>query len=97
MGRLENIIARNQRPKGSRERFLVMVGFGIAILIIIALMTFTDLGMPPVPRRAAPAPAASSPDGPGAPATPGAGHRGTRVDGVLLRTPPAAATPPTRR
>jgi hypothetical protein len=79
VGRLENIIARNQRPTGSRERLLVTFGFGIAILVIIALMVFTDLGMPPVPRRAAPAPAAPSSE-----------QRGKRVDGVLLRTPPPA-------
>lgn len=61
VGRLENIIARNQRPRGSRERFYVMVGFGVAIIVIIVLMTFTDLGKPPVPRR--PAPAAQRVDG----------------------------------
>ena len=86
VGRLENIIARNQRPRGSRERFFVMVGFGLAILIIIALMTFTDLGTPPVPQRAAPA-AAEPADGAGGPTPAGAEHRGKRVDGVLLRTP----------
>jgi len=96
VGRLENIIARNQRPKGSRERLLVMFGFGIAILVILALMTFTDLGMPPAPRRAAPAPAAPSSSGSGASGAgaPGMGapaeQRGKRVDGVLLRTPPPA-------
>jgi hypothetical protein len=76
VGRLENIIARNQRPRGSRERVFVSLGFGLVILTILALMVFTDLGTPPVPRRVAPsAPAA------------GSGHRGQRVDGVLLRTP----------
>jgi hypothetical protein len=75
VGRLENIIARNQRPRGSRERFYVMVGFGVAILVIIVLMTFTDLGAPPVPVRAAP---------------PAVEPRGKRVDGVLLRAPAPA-------
>lgn len=88
MGRLENIIARNQRPRGSRERIAVSIGFGVAILVILALMVFTDLGTPPVPASAAHRPAA----------TPGAGsdHRGQRVDGVLLRSP-AASTRPAQR
>jgi len=92
MGRLENIIARNQRPKGSRERFYVTVGFGVAILVILFLMTFTDLGTPPMPRRAAPVPAAAPASGGGASGAgaPGAEQRGKRVDGVLLRTPPPA-------
>jgi hypothetical protein len=94
VGRLENIIARNQRPKGSRERLLVSVGFGFAILIIIALMMFTDLGMPPVPRKAAPAEPGAAPGS----ATGSTGEqRGKRVDGVLLRSPgpakPAPAQP----
>lgn len=86
VGRLENIIARNQRPRGSRERFFVMVGFGVAILVIIVLMTCTDLGMPPVPRRAAPA-ATEPSGGSDAPGAAGAEQRGKRVDGVLLRAP----------
>jgi hypothetical protein len=85
VGRLENIIARNQRPKGSRERLLVSLGFGIAILVIIVLMTFTDLGMPPVPRKAVPA----EPAAPAQPAEAGE-RRGKRVDGVLLRSPGSA-------
>ena len=80
VGRLENIIARNQRPRGSRERVFVSIGFGMAILIILALMVFTDLGTPPVPRNAAPA---------APPPAAGSDHRGKRVDGVLLRTPSA--------
>ena len=87
MGRLENIIARNQQPRGSRERFVVMICFGVGILIIIGLMVFTDLGRPPEPRRPASAPAAGSAQH-GAPAA-------TRVDGVLLRSPSPAA--PARR
>jgi hypothetical protein len=75
VGRLENIIARNQRPRGSRERFYVSIGFGVAILAILALMVFTDLGRPPVPSGARPA------------AAPVSGPRGQRVDGVLLRSP----------
>jgi hypothetical protein len=99
VGRLENIIARNRRPKGSRERFWVTIGFGLAILIILALMTFTDLGMPPVPRRATPAePGAASGAASGASGEPGE-QRGKRVDGVLLRSPapkPAQPAQPSR-
>ena len=85
MGRLENIIARNQRPRGSRERVYVSIGFGVVILVILALMVFTDLGTPPIPAgHAAPAAAGSS-----APAS-----HGKRVDGVLLRSPPPARPAP---
>ena len=87
MGRLENIIARNQRPRGSRERVYVSIGFGVVILVILALMVFTDLGTPPIPAGAARPPAAGSAPAP----------RGQRVDGVLLRSPrparPAPAPP----
>jgi hypothetical protein len=88
VGRLENIIARNQRPRGSRERTAVSIGFGVAILVILALMVFTDLGTPPVPSSAAPRPAV----------TPSAGsdHRGQRVDGVLLRRQAPSARPAQR-
>jgi hypothetical protein len=82
VGRLENIIARNQRPRGSRERIYVSIGFGVTILVILALMVFTDLGMPPVPAGAARPPAAGS-----------AAH-GQRVDGVLLRSPGPRPTKP---
>jgi cell division protein FtsN len=87
MGRLENIIARNQRPRGSRERLYVSVGFGVTILVILALMVFTDLGKPPVPARSAKPPAAG-------PAAPVPAPRGQRVDGVLLRSPPTARPAP---
>ncbi|HSR98095.1 MAG TPA: hypothetical protein VLM79_13640 [Kofleriaceae bacterium] len=72
MGRLENIIARNQRPTGSRERIYVSIGFGVVILVILALMVFTDLGTPPIPAGAAKLPAAGA---------------AQRVDDVLLRRP----------
>ena len=69
MGRLENIIARNQRGKRPRERMVVMIGLGVFLLIVLGLIVFTDLGLPPSPtppshdhhvddvliRRAAPA------------------------------------------
>ena len=72
MGRLENIIARNQRPNRPRERLVVTLGFGAIVLLILGLMVFTDLGLPPDPHSA------------GAPAAPD--RRGKHVDGVLLRT-----------
>jgi hypothetical protein len=50
--RLENIIARNQRPAGARERFAIMVGFAVLVLVVAILMIFTDLGVPPTPPRA---------------------------------------------
>jgi hypothetical protein len=79
MGRLENIIARNRRPNQLRERVIVTLGFGAIVLLILALMVFTDLGLPPD---------AGTPAAPAAPAA--RAHRGKHVDGILLRTPPAA-------
>jgi hypothetical protein len=76
VGRLENIIARNQRPAGARERFAIMVGFAVLVFVVAILMMFTDLGVPPTPARD---PAA----GPGSAAPP----RARRVDGVFLGTP----------
>jgi hypothetical protein len=60
VGRLADIIERNQHAnRRSRERVYVSLFFGCAILLIIALMVFTDLGTPPIPKRA-PTPAATS-------------------------------------
>ena len=80
MGRLDNIIARNRRPNRMHERLIVSMVLGAIVLLIIALAVFTDLGVPPDARNA---PAS-------APAT---GTGGKRVDGVLLRTPPAKPAP----
>ncbi len=49
MGRLDNIIERNRRGNRPKERTVVMLGLGFALLVIIILMLFTDLGMPPTP------------------------------------------------
>lgn len=91
MGRLENIIARNQRSnRNVRERVVVSFVFGGIILLIIGLMVFTDLGKPPVPPRP---PASAAPAPVTAPAP-----RDKRVDGVLLRkasSRPAAPGNPT--
>ena len=76
VGRLENIIARNRRGNRPRERLVVMISFGAIVLLILGLMVFTDLGLPPELRDGTPVPAAG-------------GQRGKRVDGVFLATPPA--------
>ena len=90
MGRLENIIARNQRPNQMRERLAVSIVFGAILLLILALMVFTDLGLPP----GAPAPGPAVAPG-GEPAPRGAPvDRGKHVDGILLRSSPPAR--PTR-
>jgi hypothetical protein len=83
VGRLENIIERNQSANRPRERIVVSLVFGGIILLVLALMVFTDLGTPPTP-----------PDAPRT-VTP-AGPRDKRADGILLRkapSRPAAATP----
>ncbi len=51
MGRLENIIERNRNPKGSRERYIWGFVFGIAIIAILWLALFTDLGKPVAPKQ----------------------------------------------
>jgi hypothetical protein len=51
MGRLENIIERNRNPKGNRERIFWGMVFGIAIIAILWLALFTDLGTPPDPKQ----------------------------------------------
>ena len=51
MGRLENIIERNRNPKGSRERIVWGMVFGMAIIAILWLALFTDLGRPPAPAQ----------------------------------------------
>lgn len=81
MGRLDNIIARNRRPNRVQERVIVSILFGAVVLLILALMVFTDLGLPPdsaptgnAPSRGSIAPAAAP-------------QHGKRVDGVLLGVP----------
>jgi hypothetical protein len=82
MGRLENIIARNQRPNRPRERLVVSLVFGGIVLLILALMVFTDLGLPPgAPTSGTAAPAAAAPRA----------RDGKHVDGVFLRRPAAQA------
>jgi hypothetical protein len=47
MGKLEEIVARNQRASRPRERAFVGIVVGVFILVIIGLAAFTDLGTPP--------------------------------------------------
>lgn len=54
MGRLEDIVARNRNPKGHRERMVWGLLMGAFILLILALMVFTDLGKRPEPKPAPP-------------------------------------------
>lgn len=77
MGRLENIIRRNQPNGRPRERVVVSMVFGCMILLIIFLMVFTDLGRPPVPEAPTTEPV-SRPVGP-------------HADGVFLGRPRAKA------
>lgn len=58
MGRLENIIRRNSPNQRPRERVVVSMVFGGIVLLIIALMVFTDLGKPPVPEATTTTPVA---------------------------------------
>ena len=84
MGRLENIIARNQRGnRRFRERTVVMMVVGLIILLILVLFVFTDLGMPPDldPPRVAPEPPRITEPPPG-----------SRADGIKLWRPPAKAS-----
>jgi hypothetical protein len=96
VGRLDNIIARNRRPNRLHERLIVSLVMGVIVLAIIVLAVFTDLGLPPEARDAGgrpgePAGQAGGQPGSGAHGTPSApaAGRGKRVDGVLLRVPPA--------
>jgi len=96
VGRLDNILARNRRPNRLHERLIVSLVMGVIVILILALAVFTDLGLPPEARDARGQPGeaagqAGGQDGSGAHGTPGApaAGRGKRVDGVLLRVPPA--------
>ncbi|HEX3761262.1 MAG TPA: hypothetical protein VHW23_21350 [Kofleriaceae bacterium] len=86
MGRLDNIIARNRRKGRMNERVTTSLVFGAIVLLILALVVFTDLGLPPEARDARDARDAAGAQGtPRAPAA----DRGKHVDGVLLFAPPA--------
>ncbi len=74
------------------ERMIVSLVLGAIVLLILALAVFTDFGLPPEARDARGRPSEPGgqdrPGGQGTPGAPAADH-GTRVDGVLLRVPPA--------
>lgn len=91
MGKLENIIARNQAPKRMPEKVLVSMFIGIVVLLILALAVFTDLGMPPgyVERGSGAAPGSGDHAGSSETRAPG-----KRVDGVRLGASPRRAAPP---
>ena len=61
MSRLDNIISRN-KPSRPKEKTVVSLVIGFAILLILALAVFTDLGRPPVPDKPAAAPPQPSHD-----------------------------------
>jgi hypothetical protein len=91
VGRLDNIIARNRRPNRLQERVIVSTVLGAIVLLIIALAVFTDLGLPPDAGHARDAPAVR--EAPAAPSpAPPRQVDGKRVDGILLRRAPAAAS-----
>jgi hypothetical protein len=100
VSRLDNIIARNRRPNRLHERLIVSLVLGAIVIVILALAVFTDLGLPPEARDARGRPGepggqAAGQDRAGAHGTPGApaAARDKRVDGVLLRVPPAKPAP----
>lgn len=81
MGRLENIIARNQRPVGFRAT-AGMMWRGLVILLILGLLLFTDWALTDEPPPPSPAGTTAPAERPPEPA-------GRRLDGVpLLRAPP---------
>ena len=98
VGRLENIIARNQQANRPRERVIVSLVFGGIILLIIALMVFTDLGASPVPSRPPTSDVSGTPDRPDTPGasslrvTPSDLHD-KRINHVLLRKAPSHPAP----
>jgi hypothetical protein len=49
VGRLENIVARNQGKGRSREKVVFQIALAAIVLVLILLAVFTDLGRPPVP------------------------------------------------
>jgi hypothetical protein len=52
MTRLDQIVRRNRAAgRRLRLRFLMMIGIGACIAAIAAMLLFTDLGQPAVPKR----------------------------------------------
>src|SRR5262245_51796413 len=76
VGRLENIIARNRRPKRMPERVIASMVMGAIVLLIILLAVFTDLGVPPGAGDTRSGPGGQPPAATPRPAD------GKRVDGI---------------
>jgi hypothetical protein len=94
VGRLEDVIARNQRSsRNVRERVVVSFVFGGIILLIIVLMVFTDLGKPPIPSRSSSFNVIPSP-GAGSSKVTGPDRHDKRIEGVLLRKAPSHSPAP---
>lgn len=83
MGRLENIIARDQARRRMTAKKVVWIAIGVLVVFVAIAMLFTDLGMPKRP------PASTQPP----PEMERGGLRPTRgdehrIDGVELRRAP---------
>ena len=53
MGRLDDIVARNENPGRFRKRrFPLGIMVSVFVLLVLVLMIFTDLGMTPAPAPA---------------------------------------------
>ena len=78
MGRLEDIVARNQHPRRFRnQRFPIGIALSAFVLLVLVLMIFTELGMTPAPAQQPQPASGERPSGE------------KRVDGVLLYRAPA--------
>lgn len=75
MGRLEDIVARNRQPYGGVRASVGMIWRGLALLILLGLLIFTDWAIPD-----APSPPSAQPPAPAE----------IRLDGVpILRPAPS--------
>jgi hypothetical protein len=88
VGRLENIVSRNQRRNRLPERVIVSMVVGAIVLLIVFLTVFTDLGLPAGARDVP-----DVPPGPPRQAPAAEPRDGQRVDGVLLRRAPVRPAP----
>jgi hypothetical protein len=51
VGRLDNIIARNQRPHWSKNPVFIACAVAVVVVIVFVLVAFTDLAKPNMPPR----------------------------------------------
>jgi hypothetical protein len=63
VGRLENILEREQERKKLTSRRLVLYGVFVLVVVSIILLQCTSLGMPEAPPPAPPRPKADHVDG----------------------------------